>query len=253
MPAGSVDLYAEAFLAQCRSMDPGGTTIATAGLHGVLGADEHPRVQLLVTDDRAYDPLAVVLPAAQAGMIRVLRPAQRCAQLVADRLGWSSNTATAMVSGDLSTVPAPSLPDDLTLLPVRRLADDPTGVALADAVAAAMSATTAITGPPVAFADYLRSLPPAFRLLAALDGEGRVRATSGYGVFGSYGTVMFVNTDPGWRGRGIGLAMTAHALHAARDAGVRHVSLDASKVGRSIYLRLGFDRAGALIRFSRRS
>jgi GNAT superfamily N-acetyltransferase len=254
VPATPVDLYARAFLAQCQSANPGGATIANTGLHGVLGADEHPRIQLLVTDDQAYDRLAVVLRKASSGMIRVFGPARRCAQLVADQLGWSSNTATAMVSSDLATVPAPTLPSDLMLQPVRRVPDDDhDGVALDDAVAAAMSATTAIKGPSEAFAKYLRSLPSTFRLLAAVDRDGRVRATSGYGLFGSYATVIFVNSDPGWRGRGIGQAMTAHALHAARRAGARCASLDASAAGARIYLRLGFAEAGALKRFMHRT
>jgi ribosomal protein S18 acetylase RimI-like enzyme len=73
-------------------------------------------------------------------------------------------------------------------------------------------------------ADYLRSLPSTFSLFAAVDNDGKVRATSGCGVFGRYATVLFVNTDPGWRGRGIGQAMTAQALTAARRGGskIRH-------------------------------
>jgi ribosomal protein S18 acetylase RimI-like enzyme len=58
-----------------------------------------------------------------------------------------------------------------------------------------------------------------------------------------------VNTDPGRRGRGIGQAMTAQALSAARRAGARFAALDASDAGRSIYLRLGFDVVGMLTRF----
>ncbi len=220
------------------------------GLQGVLGGNGERRTQLLVTDDRAHDALAAVLPDATAGSIRTFGAAGRCAQLVADRLRWSSDTVTAMVSSDLSTVPALTLPSELTLQPVRRLPDDDGGgVALVDAVAAAMSATTAIKGPPEAFAEYLRSLSSSFRLFAAVDRDGRVRATSGSGAFGSYATVVFVNTDPGWRGRGIGRAMTAHALHTARRAGARYAALDASAVGRSVYLGLGFDSAGWLMRF----
>lgn len=250
----AVDLYAAAFLAQCRSAHPGGAAIAKPGLHGVLPGDEYARAQLLVTDDQAYDSLAVALREATAGTIRVFRTAQRCGQLVSDQLGWSSSTATAMVSSDVSAVPPPLLPSELTLQPVQRLPDqDRGGVALPDAVAAAMSATTAIKGPPEAFADYLRSLPPMFRLFAAVDRDERVRATSGYGVFGAYATVIFVNTDPPWRGRGLGQAMTAHALHAAQSAGARYAYLDASRAGRSIYLRLGFAQAGALTRFTRPS
>ncbi len=249
--AAPVALYSAGFLARCETLQsPGRTVIAEPGLLGVPAGIEDPRLQLLVTDDQAHDGLAALLPEAKAGMIRVFATAGRCAQLVADRLGWSSDTVSAMVSRELSTIHSPALPSDLTMREVRRsAAGERGGVALEDAVAAAMSAAPTIKGPPEAFAQYLRSLPPTFRLFAAVDGEGQVRATSGHGVFGQYTTVIFVNTDPGWRGRGIGQAMTAHALRAAQRVGARHASLDASEAGRSIYLRLGFESAGTLIRF----
>lgn len=228
----------------------GQATVEEVGLRGVLPGAGDPRIRLLVTDDQAHDALAALLPAARAGMIRIFATAARCDQLVADQLAWTSETVTAMVCSDLHTVPALKLPSDLTLYPVQRLADDEEGgVALADAVLAAMSAAPAIEDPPEIFADFLRSLPPTFRLFAAVDSDGKVRATSGSGVFDQYATIIFVNTDPEWRGRGIGPAMTAQALHAARRAGARQASLDASDAGRSIYLRLGFENAGPLTRF----
>jgi ribosomal protein S18 acetylase RimI-like enzyme len=232
----------------------GQATVEEVGLRGVLPGAEDSRIRLLVTDDQAYDRVAALLPDARAGMIRVFGTAARCAQLVAEQLAWSCDTATAMVCSDLHTVPALTLPSDLTLRPVRRLAEDEGGgVALADAVLAAMYAAPSIEGPPRVFADFLRSLPPTFRLFAAVDSDGKVRATSGYGAFDQYATVIFVNTDPGWRRRGIGLAMTAQALGAAQRAGARQASLDASDAGRSIYRRLGFETAGTLTRFTRLS
>ena len=227
----------------------GRTTVEGVGLLGVLPGSEDPGIQLLVIDDRAHDELADLLPEARGGMIRILGTATRCAQLVADQLAWSSDRVTAMVCSDLHTVHRLTLPSDLTLQPVQRLGDDGGGVALADAVAAAMSASSAIEDPPAVFAKYLRSLPATFRLFAAVDRLGAVRATSGSGVFGPYATVIFVNTEPDWRGRGVGQAMTAQALRAASRAGARQASLDASDAGRSIYLRLGFDNAGTVIRF----
>jgi ribosomal protein S18 acetylase RimI-like enzyme len=228
----------------------GHRTVDGIGLRGVLPGTEDPRIQLLVIDDQAHDALADLLTEARGGVIRIFETATRCAHLVADRLAWSSDTVTAMVCSDLHTVPSLSLPSDLTLQPVQRLGDDGGGgVALADAVAAAMSASSAIEGPPAVFAEYLRSLPSTFRLFAAIDRHGVVRATSGSGVFGQYATVIFVNTDPDWRGRGVGQAMTTQALRAASCAGARQASLDASGAGRSIYVRLGFESAGRVIRF----
>jgi ribosomal protein S18 acetylase RimI-like enzyme len=154
-----------------------------------------------------------------------------------------------MICKDLQTVPAVALPGDLTLRPVRRLADDaPGGVPLTRAVAAASLADPAITDPR-ALADYLRSLPRAFGLWVAIDDGGMVRATSGSAAFGATASVIFVNTDPDWRRRGIARAMTTIALRAAEQAGARHAGLDASTAGRELYLGLGFEAATPVTRF----
>ncbi len=95
-----------------------------------------------------------------------------------------------------------------------------------------------------------RSLTPACRLFAAVVGDGAVRATSGFGLFGSQTNVIFVNTEPGWRLRGVGRAMTAAALRAAQDACATQAGLDASNVGLPIYRRLGFETVARMTRFS---
>jgi ribosomal protein S18 acetylase RimI-like enzyme len=76
-------------------------------------------------------------------------------------------------------------------------------------------------------------LPAAFRLFAVVAGDGAVCGTSGCGVFGTAASVMFVNTAPDWRGRGIGRAMTATALASAREEGAGHVCIDATDAGLS--------------------
>jgi len=78
-----------------------------------------------------------------------------------------------------------------------------------------------------------------------------VRATSGSGAFGAEASVIFVNTQPDWRGRGIGQAMTVAALRVAQDHGARRASLDASAAGLSIYRRLGFETVSSTTRFFR--
>lgn len=251
MPAAATDLYVAAFLARCHAMrSPDRPEIDRAGVRGLLAGEQDPRVRLLVTDDRAHDVLGELLADARAGMISVFGTAARCADLVARHLTWNSDVVTAMVCRDLGAVPAVALPSELTVRPVRRRPEDELpGVPLEDAVATAMCAAPTIPDPPEAFAAFLRSLPSTFRLFAAVDRGGAVRATSGSGVFGRHATVIFVNTEPGWRGRGIGQAMTAHALERARRSGATHACLDASAGGRSIYRRLGFDTAGKLTRW----
>lgn len=205
-----------------------------------------------MTDDRAYDELAALLPGAQAGLINVFAGAARCTELLGGHSAWKSEAVRAMTCHDLQTVPPVPLPSELTFRAVRRLAEDaPDGVPLEDAIAAAMLADPTIDDSPDAFADFLRSLPPPIRLFAAVDGGGAVRATAGSGAFGAVATVIFVNTDPGWRRRGIGAAMTALALRAARDSGARQACLDATNAGLGISRRLGFETVAPATHFSR--
>jgi ribosomal protein S18 acetylase RimI-like enzyme len=223
------------------------------GVHGLLSSSEDSRDRLLVTDDRAYDVLVALLPGIRAGMIRVFAAATRCGELVDGHPGWGSDEVTAMICRDLHSVPPAVLPA-LKLRPVCRRDDNPPGgVDLQEAVAAAKLAAPGIEEPAAAFAEYLRSLPPAFRLFAAVDDAGMVRATSGSAAFGTTADVIFVNTHPEWRGRGIGQAMTAAALRAAQDRGARTACLDASEAGARIYRRLGFEAVTQVTRFAHRA
>jgi ribosomal protein S18 acetylase RimI-like enzyme len=249
---GSIDVYVGAAVARWDVMrHPGRLVVKEPGVRGLLACAEDPLTRLLVTDDRAYDVLAALLPDTRCGMVSVFAEAERCAELFHGDSAWKAEPVTAMICPDLQTVPAVSLPGELTLRPVRRLAGAPApgGVALEDAAAAAMLADPRIEGPPDAFAGFLRSLPAAVRLFAAVDGDGAVRATSGSGAFGTEATVLFVNTDPGCRGRGIGRAMTAAALRAAQASGAERACLDATDAGLSIYLRLGLEVVGRTTRF----
>jgi GNAT superfamily N-acetyltransferase len=250
MPA--LDLYVAAFRARCEARRGASQPVLDEpGVSGLLGSAGSPVTRLLVTDDRARDTLAALLPDVEAAIVTVLAAAARCTELLRGRPGWTARPSTAMVCPDLRAVPAPPLPAGLTLRPVRRLAGDaPDGVPLEAAVRAALRADPSIADPPDAFAAYLRSLP-AVRLLAAVDGAGAVRATSGSGVAAAVASAFFVNTDPDWRGRGIGRAMTAAALRAARGAGARQGCLDATAAGFSIYRRLGFETLTRTTQFVR--
>ncbi len=255
MQTDAIDTYVAAFRARCDfRRRPGRPELEAPGVLGLLAGRDDPLARLLVTDDGAYELLAALLPEVRAGMIGVVHTATRCLRLLTSASAWTANTVTAMVSRDLGDIPVAPLPKELTLRPVRRLAgDEADGVPLEDAVAAAISADPHIEDEPGAFADYLRSLPPTFRLFAAVERSNAVRATSGSGVFGSYANVIFVNTDHEWRRRGIGRAMTGAALRAARESGATRACLDATAEGRAIYARLGFEAAAELTRFFRPS
>jgi ribosomal protein S18 acetylase RimI-like enzyme len=158
---------------------------------------------------------------------------------------------TAMVCRDLGSVPEPRLPAGLTVRPVRRVPEDPAdGVPLTDAVAVAARAAPAGEASPDALTAYLRSLPGDPRLFAAVDQDGVVRGTSGSRTFGSDAYAFFVNTDPGWRRRGIGLAMTAAALRSSWRRGATRASLDASDSGAALYRRLRFTAVAQITQFS---
>lgn len=228
------------------------TRVDGFGIQGLVPVDGESPMELLVLDDRAFDVLSAVLPLASAGTVRVYAAAKRCAELIHHDPGWRPKTVTAMTRRDLITVPEPPLPGHLTLRPVCRVPEDPPeGVPLTDAVAVAGRATPAGEVSTAALVTYLSSLPGDPRLFAAVDDRGVVRSTSGSRTFSSDAYVFFVNTDPGWRRRGLALSMTAVALRSASKSGATRANLDASGPGIPLYRRLGFTAVAELTQFSR--
>lgn len=253
MPEPPSDAYAAAFDARCGAAEgPGTQRVDGLGIGGLVSVDGESPTQLLVLDDRAFDVLSAVLPLASAGTIRVHAAAQRCTDLLRQGRTWTSKAVTAMVCRDLRSVPAPPLPPGLTVRPVRRIPEDPLdGVPLQDAVAAAGRAASAGEVSTAALGTYLASLPVGARLFAAVDADGIVRGTSGSRTFLSEAYVFFVNADPGWRRRGLGLSMAAAALRSAMKSGATRASLDASGPAIELYRRLGFATVGQMTQFSR--
>lgn len=245
--------YVAAFTSRyAAAAGPGVRLVDEPGLQGVVPLDGQTLTQLLVTDDGALDVLAGLLPALPPGTVRVLSVASRCSDLVTGHPLWKPKAVTAMVCDDLAGLPEPVLPDTLTLHPVdHRRQEGRGGIPLVEAVATARRSIVDPSFDGDSLERYLGSLPADVRLFAAVDESGQVQATSGSRTFGEEAYVFFVNTDPRWRRRGVGLAMTATALRSARDQGARYATLDASGVAVPLYRRLGFDVAGELTQFSR--
>jgi ribosomal protein S18 acetylase RimI-like enzyme len=249
----AVDLYGAAFVARS-SHESGGHPVPRdePGICGVAWADKEQVIRLLVTDDRGYSRLVAEVTGARQGVVVVFDKALRCHQFLRNQSGWGADRpATAMVLRDVRALPAATVPDGLVLRPVDRLASGARDtVPLEDAVAVAFASDPDITDSPAAFAGFLSGLP-SVQLFAAVDDAGVARATSGCQVFGEYARVFFVNTEPGWRRRGIGRAMTLEALRAAASSGAHGAVLNATDDGTSVYTRLGFKPAGRLTRYSR--
>jgi hypothetical protein len=80
---------------------------------------------------------------------------------------------------------------------------------------------------------------PQVRLFAGLV-DGSVVATSMLIASGAVAGIYWVATLEGHRGRGYGEALTWAAVAGGREFGCRIASLQASKLGRPVYARMGF-------------
>jgi GNAT superfamily N-acetyltransferase len=249
-----VEEYVRGFRQRARAMcGPMHELVEVPGLVALIGSSaEALDGRVLVTDDRPLDTLRDRLAGVNARVVNVLAAAERSHRLVAGTGDYRPQRCTAMVCDDLRKIPQVPLVDGLELRQVSLAGDDSTLVPLEEAAAAGIRADPG-AGPLnelAAFAEYLRAAPNP-RYLAAVEGDGVVRATAASSVFGKVAGVFFVNTDPDWRGRGIGAAMTAAALREAAVAGATGAFLDASGLGLSIYLRLGFEPVSEATHFVR--
>jgi GNAT superfamily N-acetyltransferase len=225
--------------------DEGLVLLNDPGIVGFLGQqDGIPVGRLLITDDRAEQPLVDHLDHPGVGFVVVADTAPRCLALVEAAHGFALTDAASMMTRPrLDDLPTFDLPGGLERAPVGA-----GGVTFDDAVLACLAFDEYGGAPETTMRQFLRTLPRA-SLLAAVDRRGAVHATSGSGVFGDDAVVISVTTDPAWRGRGVATAMTAAALQAARANGATRASLDATPLGEPIYRRLGFDHAGGIRRF----
>lgn len=253
----SVEQYVDAFRLRVRAnARPGQRIVDEPGLVALLGTDADALDgRVLVSDDRAVDVLADHLPTVFARVVTVLARAEVCHRLMADQPGYRAEPSTAMVCDDLASIAEPDLCCGLVLQRVSQHdTPAPGAVTLEDAAAAAMRADAGAAPADSldGFVGYLRSVPHA-HYLAAVDEGGAVRATAATALWGDAAGVFFVDTDRDWRGRGIGTAMTAASLRDAARLGARTAILDSSRLGLSVYRRLGFDAVSDITMFVRTS
>ncbi len=86
---------------------------------------------------------------------------------------------------------------------------------------------------------------PVYRHFVGLK-DGRVVCSTSYFLENDRVDLDYVSTDPGYRRRGYARAVFSHALREARREGCRMALLQASKMGRPLYLSLGFEELSEL-------
>jgi ribosomal protein S18 acetylase RimI-like enzyme len=243
----AIDIYCDAFVARQRhELDSAPVVLTAPGMRGIA------LIRLLITDDSGYDRLVAEAAGAWRGVVMVFERASRCSEFLRGNPGWSADrTELAMVLRDVQGATGATLPDGLALRPVARSTSEaPDAVPLKDTAALAIAADRSITESVDEVGGYLSGLPSSVRLFAAVDESGVARATSACHVFDEYTQVFFVNTEPAWRRRGIGRAMTLEALRAAASLGARRAFLHATEDGASVYTSLGFEAVGMVTRYS---
>lgn len=247
MVEAAIGVYCDAFVAHQRhELDGDPVVLIAPGVRGVA------LIRLLATDDSGYDRLVEEVTSARRGVAYVLERASLCHEFLRAQPGWSAGRMeVAMVLRDVQAVTGATLPEGLDLRPVHRIASEaPNAVPVQDAAAVAIASDLGITESADDVAGFLSRLPPSVRIFAAVDERGVARATSACHIFGEYAQVFFVNTEPAWRRRGIGRAMTLEALRAAASLGARRALLHATDEGASVYKQLGFEPIGLLTRYS---
>lgn len=234
-------IYVDSFLARCEELYD--EQISHGSVLGSLGSDDRNGA-VLALDDGALPFLESHREELKECDVRVRPGAPVCLKLMHELEGMRYESGTAMAVDDVSFVQEPPLPDGLQLRRVRRTAQERVGVPLVEAAEACLVADPGGFPSLDAFVEHLSTAPPpSAKLFAAIDDDGRVRATSGSVTYGRDVFVFFVSTDASWRGRGVGTAMTAHAI---RSSGGSRVALDATDAGRGIYSRLGLHDAGRI-------
>ncbi|HEY7025061.1 MAG TPA: GNAT family N-acetyltransferase [Candidatus Limnocylindrales bacterium] len=242
----ALDIYLDAFVAPRRHELDSPVVLNAPGVRGVA------LIRLLGSDDSGYDRFVAEVNGPGRGVVFVLDQAPRCNEFMRTQPGWSGHSEMAMVLRDIQAVSGSEPPNGLVLRPViRGSADNEQAVSLKRAADVAIASDPSAPTSPEEVISWLSGLPDSVRVFAAVDQKGIAHATAACHVFGEYTQIFFVSTEPEWRRRGIGHAMTVGVLRAAASLGARHAILHATEDGLSVYKRIGFEPIGMLTRYSR--
>lgn len=116
-----------------------------------------------------------------------------------------------------------------------------------DVVRAADAVQRGGWGDRAAFFEFAVRTPACSPFLA--EDAGEIVATGVGTANGPVGWVGMIWTAPAHRGRGLGRAMTERVMDDLAARGCPTLLLDASELGRPIYVRLGFEPVGRDLRF----
>jgi len=152
----------------------------------------------------------------------------------------------AAMALELERFELPETPDELTIEPVR---DEPGLERWAAAYIDGFEMPDPAGG---VIRDIYRRLgfgddAPFRHFVGSIDGHPVASGT----LFLAEGAadVWHISTAPAYRGRGVGAAMTAATMQAARNLGYRYGAIVATAMGAGVYRRLGFEQHGELTQY----
>jgi ribosomal protein S18 acetylase RimI-like enzyme len=209
------------------------------------GADEPYANAVLVThlaDAHAHasiDRLLAELRGRGAPFIWWVMPSSRPVDL-ADRLSSRGLQAGGTWPGFALDIDALAPPRTVPGLEIRRVSDDATFARYVEVMAPILSPSEAFTA---VFAEASRRIgfaPDADEQHFLGYLEGAPVATASLVLAGGAAGIYNVTTVEAARRRGIGAAVTAAAVRAGAERGMRIATLQASDMGRPVYESLGF-------------
>jgi len=160
--------------------------------------------------------------------------------------GYARIGSMPIMAARLDKVPEPPLPVGLT---VERVDTSERPADYVDAYASSFGVGPDLRDAVIDAEAGLRTdLGHLIRLVGRID--GRAVATSAVLVSNGVAGLYWIGTDPAYRGRGIGAALTAAAMAIGREHGISVCTLQASSQGLPVYSRLGFMQVSEVVLYS---